>query len=52
MAGTCPEDAATLKLYVVESDHKLGGLMVALAVAFAANGTGIVGVVVYLHVAG
>jgi hypothetical protein len=35
-----------LKLYVVESDHKLRGLMVALAVAYAANGTGIIGAVV------
>jgi hypothetical protein len=35
-----------LKLYVVESDHKLGGLMVALVVAFAASGTGIVWAVV------
>jgi hypothetical protein len=36
-----------LKLNVAESDHKLGGQMVTLAVAFAANGTGIVGAVVW-----
>jgi hypothetical protein len=48
-ADTCPEDAATLKLYVVESDHRLGGLMVALVVAFAANGTGIVWAVVCFY---
>jgi hypothetical protein len=38
-----------LKLYVVESDHKLGGQMVTLAVAYAANGTGSVGAVVCFY---
>jgi hypothetical protein len=38
-----------LKLYVVESDHKLGGQMVTLAVAYAANGTGIIGAVVCFY---
>jgi hypothetical protein len=38
-----------LKLYVVESDHKLRRPVVTLCVAFAANGTGIVGVVFCFH---